>query len=462
MCEVLSLTGNPCTKPLHKGGSGETSIHEADTNFKAELPIMEHCSGVRYISACNCGRKQGSREDPFTVRNANYDFYQLLGSECGCEMLDRIVFPVFEPSTKDFKAAQLFSNHSQGSKLKDISTCCKDLSNQHGNTQGLSLVHSGDGDSDLMIGDPNLNAEAATVHPQISDTSFTENNHHIVIQVAETEVESSKEKFLVRQPSTTEYLPGMLNSESPGSLLPQFPSWSLVCLGPSSLYSHNLGLQEQQQAGLLMGSAYLLPWDVTVRLEQQQKDKFWPPVGEPNRLKQSQSLGLSKGRKSKGTKDLSEFNVKIFIGVEYECPRGHRFMCSAPDRVLKTSGTGLVKDNGNKVTGCDMPLYFPCPCTNTKPLIAQLMRVHVVTPKAPVHVTLDPKVQPAPSPCPTFVTGCQEPMRLSQSAYWVLRLPYVYVGERGTYLPPKDPVPPDYGKLLTGMYGIVEISDNKL
>lgn len=72
---------------------------------------------------------------------------------------------------------------------------------------------------------------------------------------------------MVRQPSTTEYLPGMLHANSPAGLLPQFPSWSLVCLGPSSLYSHNLGLQDQQQAGLLGGSAYLLPWDVTVRLE---------------------------------------------------------------------------------------------------------------------------------------------------------------------------------------------------
>jgi len=60
--------------------------------------------------------------------------------------------------------------------------------------------------------------------------------------------------------------------------------------------------------------------------------------------------------------DLSEFVVKIFVGVEYECPRGHRFMCSAPDKVLKTTGSGLVKDNGNKVTSNDMPLYFPCPC----------------------------------------------------------------------------------------------------
>ena len=41
--------------------------------------------------------------------------------------------------------------------------------------------------------------------------------------------------------STTEYLPGMLTVCSPPGLLPRFSSWSLVCLGPSSLYSHNAG-----------------------------------------------------------------------------------------------------------------------------------------------------------------------------------------------------------------------------
>lgn len=54
------------------------------------------------------------------------------------------------------------------------------------------------------------------------------------------------------------------------------------------------------------------------------------------------------------------------------------------------------------------------------------MRIHVVTPKAPVNVTLNPRVQPAPSPCPVFVTGIQEPVRLSQSSYWILRLPYPF------------------------------------
>lgn len=75
------------------------------------------------------------------------------------------------------------------------------------------------------------------------------------------------DKSLVRQPSTTEYLPGMLHTESPAGLLPQFSSWSLVCLGPSSLYSHNLGLQHQ--TGILPTSAFLLPWDVTVRLGEE-------------------------------------------------------------------------------------------------------------------------------------------------------------------------------------------------
>lgn len=33
MCEVLSLRGNPCTQPLHKGGSGEPSVHEIDNKY---------------------------------------------------------------------------------------------------------------------------------------------------------------------------------------------------------------------------------------------------------------------------------------------------------------------------------------------------------------------------------------------------------------------------------------------
>jgi len=52
------------------------------------------------------------------------------------------------------------------------------------------------------------------------------------------------------------------------------------------------------------------------------------------------------------------------------------------------------------------------------------MRIHVVTPKAPVHVTLNPMVQPDENGGPIFVTGFDTPIELTQSTYWVLRLPY--------------------------------------
>jgi len=44
-----------------------------------------------------------------------------------------------------------------------------------------------------------------------------------------------------RQHSTTEYLPGMLHSNSPAGLLPKFPSWSLLQLGDYSSYNPSTG-----------------------------------------------------------------------------------------------------------------------------------------------------------------------------------------------------------------------------
>src|SRR5271156_3559279 len=71
-------------------------------------------------------------------------------------------------------------------------------------------------------------------------------------------------------------------------------------------------------------------------------------------------------------------------------------------------------------------------------MIAQLMRIHVVTPKAPVHCLMLPKVLPAPMPCPIFFPEEQQPIKLTTSSYWVLRLPYCYVGNQ-VYGPPTDP-----------------------
>lgn len=87
------------------------------------------------------------------------------------------------------------------------------------------------------------------------------------------------------------------------------------------------------------------------------------------------------------------------------------------------------------------------------------MRVHVVTPKAPVNIILEPKVRTGGKSNYTFISGLSEPPKLSQSAYWILRLPYIYEGNDGPVIPPTDITTSTaimYGRLLAGMYGIVE------
>ncbi|CAB0033101.1 unnamed protein product [Trichogramma brassicae] len=483
MCQVLSLTGNPCTNPLHKGGSegaGGGEPLEGRDDYD-DLKTLEHCSGVRYVCACNCGATQGSREDPFNVKQANHDYFQMLGLQCGCHQLESHKFPIFQPSTPTYRAAQLFDTSKRKDSLRSEGAA---PTPQQGPTQVFSL---GVPDEVTAYGSGGQSPPAQSDHHHHHHHHHHHRDHHqdedrhsrsyindklplsltingdseskVVIAVTEADPET-KDKSLNRQPSTTEYLPGMLHTESPAGLLPQFSSWSLVCLGSSSIYSHNIGVQHQQ--GMLPNSAFLLPWDVTVRLEHQQQTQkettrnLWQASPATNNVANENSTSSTSSSNAnvnnnggvgnnfqqlnfypKGAKNTRSINpvtgkrkrgrdlvVKIFIGIEYECPRGHRFMMATPDKVLKATGIGTIKDNGNKVTSGDMPLYFPCPCRQQKPLIAQLMRIHVVTPKAPVHVTLNPKVQTGPQPSPIFVTGCEEPMKLSQSAYWILRLPY--------------------------------------
>lgn len=83
--------------------------------------------------------------------------------------------------------------------------------------------------------------------------------------------------------------------------------------------------------------------------------------------------------------------------------------------------SGGSKNNGcgSKIVFNDMPLYFPCPCKNSSDArVAQLQRIHVVTPKAPVNIHLDPKIKIRRETDLVFTPGWTEPYSLSQSAYW--------------------------------------------
>ena len=112
-----------------------------------------------------------------------------------------------------------------------------------------------------------------------------------------------------------------------------------------------------------------------------------------------------------------------------------------------------------------LPLVTPaCPASpgsknkKLKPFVSQLMRVHVVTPKSAVRVTLEPRVQPRPPEGAVFVPGGERgALELSPAAYWLLRLPYLYQECGGPLAaPPRQEVPAaGAGWLLKDMFGVV-------
>merc|ERR1719273_2792798 len=50
---------------------------------------------MTFISACNCGRRQVNRDDPFALIDANFKFYAELEDEC-CADLDHIQVPYYK------------------------------------------------------------------------------------------------------------------------------------------------------------------------------------------------------------------------------------------------------------------------------------------------------------------------------------------------------------------------------
>uniref|UniRef100_H2ZMM6 Nonsense-mediated mRNA decay factor SMG8 n=1 Tax=Ciona savignyi TaxID=51511 RepID=H2ZMM6_CIOSA len=200
---------------------------------------------------------------------------------------------------------------------------------------------------------------------------------------------------------------------------------SCVRLGCASIYTPIRGLDFP---GFLPGTNYLVPWEIPIMTEEPGTTQ-WPVPGEARKLP------------IKETKlTLREATTKAYIGYEYETPRGQRFICSGPDKSVKVTSSGVVRDPIQPLLDLNMPLFTLSPVSGRsgKMLTGQLMRVIIVTPQeSSVRVIIKPQVVPGPNPTPTFYPSDPE-ISLRPNSMWVLRLPYVYVSETGPHIQPKD------------------------
>lgn len=131
-----------------------------------------------------------------------------------------------------------------------------------------------------------------------------------------------------------------------------------------------------------------------------------------------------------------------------------RFICSAPDRVVKSSSNGHMRETASKLLHSDMPLYFPCPCRSAKPPhLAQLSRSYIVTADSHIGIQINPRVQPGEDgSAPVFIPGPKCGISLPRNSFCVLKFPYVYMDDTGPYLPPIDSESLPKYRLLKDMY----------
>ncbi|XP_077998852.1 nonsense-mediated mRNA decay factor SMG8-like [Glandiceps talaboti] len=450
LCEVMSLTGQHCIHPLHILPGSKEEIEAKTNKDEPSLPIMLHCSHTKTTSACNCGRKQSQRDDPFDIKGANYDFYQTLDGKC-CGNLEHYKFPVFQPSEdetmepKEISGADLNPSHLPVTKT-DSNTSTGDQGRAETQPGPLSIALSlgQSGGSDIFGTHHSANSSAGGMLDILS-----------VPDIHVTGLTTKEKSQPRRQPSTTEYLAGMLHTNSPPGLLPRFPSWSLVCLGTADTYKAAIGLD---QPGFFHASNHLLPWDIPIPGEAK-SEQYWPIPSESGGGRRS-----GKKMDKRSQKDGGDSHVRAYIGNEYECARGGRFICSGPDKMVKVTGSGGIKETANRLVTMDMPLYFPCACRSVKSHRAQLTRVFVVTPESAVQIRLNPRVQPGPaSTTAIFNTGVgDDGILLPTNGFWVLRLPYVYVGDNGAILPPADSTVSYPAKLLKGLFTIKAVGSTGL
>lgn len=121
-------------------------------------------------------------------------------------------------------------------------------------------------------------------------------------------------------------------------------------------------------------------------------------------------------------------NFKLFIGFDYECPRGHRFMLQTPNKLFRHRRISEnLNVDGTHLLETPQALWRQCAtCKQESRQLAQLMHIHLITPKAPVMVILSPKVKFKHFPDGYFYPGLEE-ICLERAKYYVMRLPLVYI-----------------------------------
>lgn len=535
LCEVRSLTDRHCVHRYHILAP-PNGVQDPD----ADPPILHHSSRSRSTATSSCGTVQGMRDDPFDLKEANYEFYVQLDKKAHVQPLEVYPFPVYHPGEEsqgnlddcyntagtasyssqvigidhhDYRANYSALIQSSSVPTQEYESVSKDgrkvsekmrsLEHSESAAEGtaeefdnpVSTQESYEGKENADVssqevsqGKPHLPTsvvspvkspkrdfgDAANLESQ---KILKETKSHVATNLnfafsfggqsegsgrmhspvdndsqrdANTEQEQMSRNFSHIRENKVNFIDGMIHSNCKKGALPLYPSWSLAKIGNCASYSAMRGLESP---GFLPGTNFLIPWDIFVDKPREDMQQWPSPSEAPLGIGKKILPQLKDQKTVLGRRNKDDSTVRAFIGYEYETLRGQRFICSSPDKPVKVTSSGVVKESCHKLLESDMPLYTPSPASGRggKTLIGQLMRVYIVIPPEPsIEISINPQVVPGPSPTPTFTTGVPD-ISLSTDSVWVLRFPYVYFSDLGPHYIPKDATILQMCRVLKGL-----------
>ncbi|CAL2034356.1 unnamed protein product [Caenorhabditis brenneri] len=404
-CESISMMGHPCVKKVHPTYGDQTA---------PESRWTPHDAANTLVSTCVCGRKQLIRQEPFSVKEANFDFYEHPDFQC-CKRLWRFQFQLYREDGEDeIMWADRESNSLRAAKKMaqqedELAEVIDELDIPESLQGSLSPEESSQSDEDVRI------EMASSADSSDSEMIGPSSRHQALMgSPSKTERELAVEhaKRILKLENTgksEDFILGVPNSLTAGKL-PIFPSFYLTALGDASMYNHGSGLKNQPN--FKIGGDYLTP--TVVFLDLKVNADVWNR--DLNKLRSEDS-----SRKCGKDQKDDVARAKLFVGFEYECSRGHRFFVDhAGEPLIYPKGCNVIRESAQRATLGDvlkseLPIRRPCTCRKPPLKSAQLQKIHVVTPKAPVHITLDPKIV-IPGHEGVYGTG-QEPLELHHSKY---------------------------------------------
>ncbi|CAI5441068.1 unnamed protein product [Caenorhabditis angaria] len=425
-CEQVSLTGVTCRVKVHPTFGDETC---------AENRWTPHDSFDTLISTCPCGTRQILRPDPFSVKEANFDFFDNNPEFVCCKRLEKFRFDVYaeeEDGEKDEWNNWADRDRESNSLItKNQSSAAAPPENAE-NEQSVIINEPPTNEEEESTEDEDYALEQRSQSTTSSDDLYTRPRSRKDSTKTNREIAAdyAKRLNLLRKSEKTGWLDGVPNNLSISQgLLPLFPSWILTCLGESSLYNHHSGVRNQPN--FKIGGEYLIPALVFVDCDLDVWNR------DLERIKNEDSYRRFTAKTPKNGEETPK--VKLFLGFEYECSRGHRFFVDHQgEPFICARGSNISREAARRgslsdILTADLPLRRACTCRKPPPKSAQLMKIHVVTPKAPVKITIDPVVLVPGQPGTEYRTG-QAPLELAHSKYYILQLPMTYSSPSGTYI----------------------------